>query len=82
MRRKKPSQAREAPMSTLGELERAVMDALWDADGSLSAYDVQHTLEADGRTLAATTLTPFARVIVSTRADEYSAKGRGKRSVR
>ncbi|WP_417554380.1 BlaI/MecI/CopY family transcriptional regulator [Microbacterium sp.] len=43
-------------MATLGELERAVMDALWDADGALSAYDVQHELEAEGRTLAVTTL--------------------------
>ncbi|MEJ1087193.1 BlaI/MecI/CopY family transcriptional regulator [Microbacterium sp. Mu-80] len=50
-------------MGTLGELERAVMDALWDADDSLSAYDVQHRLEADGRTLAATTLlTVLARL--------------------
>lgn len=43
-------------MGTLGELERAVMDALWDANGAQSAYDVQHTLEERGRTLAATTL--------------------------
>lgn len=43
-------------MATLGELERAVMDALWDADGSLSAYDVQSQLEAGGRSLAVTTL--------------------------
>lgn len=43
-------------MSTLGELERAVMDALWEAEGSQSAYDVQHVLESNGRTLAATTL--------------------------
>jgi len=46
----------ETDMGTLGELERAVMDALWDADGSLSAYDVQHRLESEGRSLAATTL--------------------------
>lgn len=43
-------------MGTLGELERSVMEALWDADASLSAYDVQSRLEADGRTLAITTL--------------------------
>ncbi|BDZ38970.1 BlaI/MecI/CopY family transcriptional regulator [Microbacterium suwonense] len=43
-------------MTTLGELERAVMEALWDADGSRSAYDVQHRLEAEGRSLAVTTL--------------------------
>ncbi|UNK69922.1 BlaI/MecI/CopY family transcriptional regulator [Microbacterium sp. H1-D42] len=43
-------------MATLGELERAVMDTLWDADGAQSAYDVQHALESAGRTLAVTTL--------------------------
>ena len=43
-------------MGTLGELERAVMDAIWDADGALSAYDVQSQLETDGRALAVTTL--------------------------
>ncbi|WP_298860614.1 BlaI/MecI/CopY family transcriptional regulator [uncultured Microbacterium sp.] len=43
-------------MAALGELERAVMDALWDADGALSAYDVQSRLGADGRPLAVTTL--------------------------
>lgn len=43
-------------MTTLGELERAVMETLWDSPAPRSAYDVQETLEADGRTLAATTL--------------------------
>ncbi|MCR8671519.1 BlaI/MecI/CopY family transcriptional regulator [Agrococcus sp. HG114] len=43
-------------MGTLGELERAVMDAVWDAAEPLSAYDVQAQLEAAGRPLAATTL--------------------------
>lgn len=43
-------------MGTLGELERSVMDALWDASEALTAYDVQGVLEAEGRTLAATTL--------------------------
>lgn len=43
-------------MATLGELERAVMDAVWDAPASVSAYDVQEQLEAAGRSLAATTL--------------------------
>jgi len=43
-------------MGTLGELERAVMDAIWDADTALSAYDVQHQLEAADRALAVTTL--------------------------
>lgn len=43
-------------MGTLGELERAVMDAIWEADAALSAYDVQSQLEAAGRSLAVTTL--------------------------
>lgn len=43
-------------MATLGELERAVMDTLWDADGTVSAYDVQGALESSGRSLAVTTL--------------------------
>lgn len=43
-------------MGTLGDLERAVMDAIWDADAPLSAYHVQATLEQAGRALAATTL--------------------------
>lgn len=41
---------------TLGELERTVMDAVWDAPGPVSAYDVQEQLEAAGRPLAVTTL--------------------------
>lgn len=43
-------------MSTLGELERAVMDAVWDAATPLTAYDVQEHLQQRGRSLAATTL--------------------------
>lgn len=43
-------------MAHLGDLERAVMDVIWDADESLTAYDVKDALEADGRELAATTL--------------------------
>src|SRR5690625_178408 len=43
-------------MTTLGELERAVMETIWDASHPLTAYDVQTHLEADGRTLAATTI--------------------------
>ena len=50
-------------MGTLGDLERAVMDALWDHSGPLSAYDVQQQLETDGRTLAVTTvLTVLSRL--------------------
>ena len=49
--------------NTLGELERAVMDAVWDAAEPVSAYDVQDLLEAAGRSLAATTLlTVFSRL--------------------
>lgn len=47
---------KENTLDTLGELERAVMDTIWVADESLTAYDVQDKLEANGRTLAATTL--------------------------
>jgi predicted transcriptional regulator len=43
-------------MGTLGELERAVMDAVWDAAAPVSAYDVQAQLAGAGRDLAATTL--------------------------
>lgn len=43
-------------MGTLGELERAVMDAIWDAGTPLTAYAVRERLEGDGRTLAVTTL--------------------------
>ncbi|MFL0410209.1 BlaI/MecI/CopY family transcriptional regulator [Microbacterium paludicola] len=45
-------------MSSLGELERSVMDVLWDSDeAALTAYDVQEHLEREqGRQLAATTL--------------------------
>jgi predicted transcriptional regulator len=45
-------------MGSLGELERSVMDVLWDADEvALTAYDVQEHLEREkDRQLAATTL--------------------------
>ena len=43
-------------MATLGELEKAVMESVWESDGPVSAYDVQEQLEAAGRALAATTL--------------------------
>lgn len=50
-------------MGTLGELERAVMDTLWDAEAALSSHDVQRLLEADGRSLAVTTvLTVLSRL--------------------
>lgn len=45
-------------MANLGQLERAVMHALWDADGPASAYDVlPHLPRADaGKPLAVTTV--------------------------
>jgi predicted transcriptional regulator len=48
-------------VATLGELERAVMDALWAADEPRTAYELQETLAA--RALAATTvLTVLSRL--------------------
>ncbi|WP_029150308.1 BlaI/MecI/CopY family transcriptional regulator [Microbacterium indicum] len=52
-------------MSTaLGDLERSVMDTLWDADGSLTAYDIKDAIETTrGRDMAATTvLTVLSRL--------------------
>ena len=51
-------------MPTLGELERAVMDTLWDSGISLSAYDIQGQLAGDStKSLAATTvLTVLSRL--------------------
>ena len=44
-------------MGALGELERAVMDAVWDAGAAITAYDVQASLEqAQQRTWAVTTV--------------------------
>lgn len=48
---------RQLPVSALGELERAVMDIVWDAQGAVTAYDVQARLEqTQHRTWAATTV--------------------------
>ena len=41
-------------MATLGELERSIMTLLWSSDESLSAYDLQESLE--DRHLAPTTI--------------------------
>ena len=43
-------------MSRLGELERAVMDAVWDSETPVTAYDVRARLEEAGRALAPTTV--------------------------
>lgn len=45
-------------MANLGTLERAVMQAIWDADGPLTAYDVLPLLPRAGsdRPLAVTTV--------------------------
>ncbi|MBO3665021.1 BlaI/MecI/CopY family transcriptional regulator [Microbacterium stercoris] len=52
-------------MGSLGELERSVMDVLWDAESPVTAYDVQEQLErGQGRQLAATTLlTVLSRLV-------------------
>ena len=51
-------------MGTLGELERTVMDAVWDAPSPVTAYDVQEQRDARGRALAATTLlTVLSRLV-------------------
>jgi len=51
-------------MAGLGQLERAVMDTLWERDAPVTAYDVIARLgEADGREPAATTvLTVLSRL--------------------
>ncbi|MCX7521651.1 BlaI/MecI/CopY family transcriptional regulator [Microbacterium sp. STN6] len=47
-------------MATLGDLERSVMDVLWDRDAALSANDLRDALSAQ---LAATTvLTVLSRL--------------------
>ncbi|MFT4234904.1 MAG: BlaI/MecI/CopY family transcriptional regulator [Microbacterium sp.] len=43
-------------MGTLGELERTVMDAVWDDAEPVTAYDVRAQLHDAGRDLAVTTL--------------------------
>ena len=51
-------------MGSLGDLERSVMDLLWDAEQPLTAYDIKDAIEANrGRGLAATTvLTVLSRL--------------------
>ena len=51
-------------MSNLGDLERSVMNVLWDATEALTAYDIKDAVEADrGRDMAATTvLTVLSRL--------------------
>jgi predicted transcriptional regulator len=52
-------------VANLGQLERAVMQALWDADAALSAYDVLPLVAgtASGKRLAVTTvLTVLSRL--------------------
>lgn len=51
-------------MANLGDLERAVMDAVWDSSVPVTAYDVQAELETvHGKSLAATTvLTVLSRL--------------------
>lgn len=51
-------------MGTLGDLERGVMDVLWEADEALTAYDIKDAIELHrGRDMAATTvLTVLSRL--------------------
>lgn len=52
-------------MATLGQLERSVMELLWESSSPLTAYEVRDELAAlsDDRTLAATTvLTVLSRL--------------------
>jgi predicted transcriptional regulator len=52
-------------VATLGQLERSVMELLWESDSPLTAYELRDELAAssDDRTLAATTvLTVLARL--------------------
>lgn len=50
-------------MPTLGELERSVMDVLWQDGGTLTAYELLDRLPGEGRKLAATTvLTVLSRL--------------------
>jgi predicted transcriptional regulator len=51
-------------MATLGELERSIMDLLWDSGETLTAYELQERLVADGaKQLAPTTvLTVLSRL--------------------
>jgi predicted transcriptional regulator len=48
-------------MATLGELERAIMDLLWQDDTALSAYDLQEAL-ADRKLAPTTILTVLSRL--------------------
>ena len=47
--------------ATLGALERALMDALWDADGKRTAYELQEVL-GDGAPAVTTVLTVLGRL--------------------
>nr|WP_205827195.1 BlaI/MecI/CopY family transcriptional regulator [Microbacterium excoecariae] len=59
-----PDDSEGGAVGTLGDLERGVMDVLWDADEALTAYDIKDAIEADrGRDMAATTvLTVLSRL--------------------
>lgn len=43
-------------LATLGDLERAIMDAIWERDAPCTAYELRDRLEADGRPLVVTTI--------------------------
>lgn len=76
-------------MFTLGELERSVMDLLWESSTPMSAYELQDALaasgaESDSKKLAATTVLTvlsrlekkgFVRRERSSRPHRYQAEG-------
>lgn len=49
-------------MAGLGQLERAVMETLWESDAPLTAYDVQERLGGEKQLAATTVLTVLARL--------------------
>jgi predicted transcriptional regulator len=62
-------------MATLGELERAAMDVLWDAPEPLSAGDIRETLNRDAGTGAAGTGKELAVTTVLTVLSRLENKG-------
>lgn|SRR5690606_2793561 len=49
-------------MAGLGQLERSVMDALWESDAPLTAYDVQARIGGVKQLAATTVLTVLGRL--------------------
>jgi len=57
-----------------GELERAVLEALWDHGGWLTATEVRHRLDAE---LAQTTIVTVLRRLYGKKVLQRQAEGRG-----